>query len=96
MLNKKKIIDMLCKKTLFTKDESKQAVDQIFKIIKESFLNEEDVYIVGFGKFSLEEQKARPVRNPRTMESMMLRPYKKIKFRPSKKISDELKNKGDQ
>lgn len=94
MLNKKKIVDALCRNTLLTKDESKQAVEEVFSIIKESFLNEEDVYIVGFGKFSLEQQKERPVRNPKTMESMMLKPFKKVKFKPSKKISDELKSRG--
>ena len=95
MLNKKKLIDSLCKNTLFNKEESSQAVEQVFSIIKNSLIKEEEVYIVGFGKFSLEMQKERPVRNPRTMEDMVLKPYNKIKFKPSKKISDTLKNKGD-
>lgn len=94
MLNKKNIISALQRKTLFTKEESSQAVEEIFEIIKEGLLAEEEIYIVGFGKFSLEQQKQRPVRNPRTMENMILNPYKKIKFKPSKKISDELKNRG--
>lgn len=95
MLNKKKLIDSLCKNTLFNKEESSQAVEQVFSVIKNSLLEEEEVYIVGFGKFSLEMQKERPVRNPRTMEDMVLKPYNKIKFKPSKKISDALKKKGD-
>ena len=94
MLNKKGLISALCRKTLFSKEESKQAVEEVFEILKESLLKEEEIYIVGFGKFSLEQQKERPVRNPRTMETMTLKPYKKIKFKPSKKISDKLKNRG--
>ena len=56
-VKQKKLIDSLCKNTLFNKEESSQAVEQVFSIIKNSLIKEEEVYIVGFGKFSLEMQR---------------------------------------
>ena len=94
MLNKQKLIESLYKRTLLERSESKQVVEEVFKILKDALLREEEIYIVGFGKFILEMQKSRPVRNPRTMEDMMLKPFKKIKFKPATLIAKELKKRG--
>ena len=93
-MNKQGLIENLFKRTLLGKSESKQVVNEVFDIVKECLLKEEEVYIVGFGKFVLEKQKERPVRNPKTMEEMMLKPFYKIKFKPSIKLSKELKKRG--
>ncbi len=91
MINKKDIARKISEKNLVTAKESIKIVEEIFEYIEESLLNDEEVSIVGFGKFFLYDHKERPVRNPKTSEPMLLVPYKSLKFKPSDKIKNKLK-----
>tara|TARA_A100001011_G_scaffold389500_1_gene471100 strand:- start:1617 stop:1901 length:285 start_codon:yes stop_codon:yes gene_type:complete len=93
MANKKDLAKSLSKRTLLSQKESNQAVEIIFDSIIEMLEEGEEVSIVGFGKFYLYQHKPRPVRNPKTQEEMMLKPYKSLKFKSSEKIKKYLKNK---
>jgi nucleoid DNA-binding protein len=92
MINKKDIAKKISENNLLTAKESIKIVEEIFEYIEESLLNDEEVSIVGFGKFFLYVHKPRPVRNPKTLEPMTLVPYKSIKFKPSDKLKKKLKN----
>ena len=93
MANKKDLAKTLSRRTLLSQKESNQAVEIIFDSIIEALEDGEEVSIVGFGKFYLYQHKPRPVRNPKTQEEMMLKPYKSLKFKSSEKIKKYLKNK---
>lgn len=93
MVNKKELAKKLSKRTLLTQKESGQVVEDLFEIILESLVDGEDVSIVGFGKFYLYEHSPRPVRNPKTQEEMILKPYKSMKFKSSNVVKKLLKNK---
>ena len=93
MANKKDLAKKISKKTLLSIKESTQIVETIFDSILEELERDEEVSIVGFGKFYLYQHKPRPVRNPKTQEEMTLKPYKSLKFKCSDKIKRYLKSK---
>jgi len=93
MANKKDLAKKISKKTLLSSKESLQVVEALFESILEELELGEDVSIVGFGKFYLYQHSPRPVRNPKTQEEMILKPYKSLKFKCSDKIKRYLKEK---
>ena len=93
MANKKDLAKKISKKTLLSSKESLQVIDALFESILEELESGEDISIVGFGKFYLYQHSPRPVRNPKTQEEMILKPYKSLKFKCSDKIKRYLKSK---
>lgn len=92
MINKKELAKKVSEKTLLSQKEAAQVIDEITASILEGLENEGEVSIVGFGKFYLYEHAPRPVRNPKTQESMTLKPYKSVKFKVSDKIKKYFKD----
>ncbi len=92
MTNKKEISKKLSQRTLLSQKESLQVVEEVFSIIKEEIISGNDVSIVGFGKFYIYQHNQRPVRNPKTQESMLLEPYSCLRFKVSNLIKNSLKN----
>jgi DNA-binding protein HU-beta len=57
-------------------------------------MKEEDVKLVGFGTFSVQEKEATTARNPRNPEEIIEVPAKKVvKFKISKKLKELLNDK---
>lgn len=92
MINKKELAKKISEKTLLSQKEAAQVIDEITASILEGLESEGEVSIVGFGKFYLYEHAPRPVRNPKTQESMILKPYKSVKFKVSDKIKKYFKD----
>jgi nucleoid DNA-binding protein len=93
MKGKKDIASELRSRTLLTKKEAESVIDEIFSIISDFAAEGDDVNLTGFGKFYLYIHRPRPVRNPKTKEEMILEEYVSIKFRPSTKVKNLLKDK---
>lgn len=93
MVNKKELARKLSEKTLFSIKESSQMIDVLFDCIAEELSSGNEVSIVNFGKFTLYKQKPRPVRNPKTMQEMVLDDFLSVKFKASTYIKDKVKNK---
>lgn len=55
----------------------------IFSRIADHVLADEEVWILHFGQFSLQEYKGRRIRHPRTGEEMQTSATKAMKFRPA-------------
>lgn len=92
-MNKKELIRSMAKKTMFSQVEVKMFLEGLKDVLAEEFVKGEDVLISGLGKFEVVEQKPRPVRNLKTKEEMVLKPYPQVKFRVSTNIKKLLKNK---
>lgn len=92
MINKKELAKRISKKTLLTQKESLDFLEVTLSEIISSLESEEEVALVGFGKFYLYEHAPRPVRNPKTQEEMILKSYKSVKFKVSEKIKKHFKN----
>lgn len=92
MVNKRELAKLISKKSLLSQKESLQVVEALFESILEGLEESGEVSIVGFGKFYLYEHAPRPVRNPKTQEEMLLKPYKSVKFKVSDKVKKHFKD----
>jgi DNA-binding protein HU-beta len=63
-----------------------QAVDKIFDEIKNALLKGEKIELRGFGVFEIRPRKTGIGRNPKTGDTVMITPGKKVKFRPGKNM----------
>ncbi len=61
-------------------------VEELLEIIKHTIENGEDIMISGFGKFCVNQKKARKGRNPATEQEMMLPPRRVVTFKCSGKL----------
>lgn len=63
-------------------------MEDFLEIIKETISSGEDIMISGFGKFCVNEKKARKGRNPATDEEMTLPARRVVTFKCSGKLRD--------
>ena len=82
-LTKDKLVSRLQTQLGLTKQESRQAVERLFEILKDTLANGEDLLISGYGKFSVRQKNARRGRNPQTKEALMLKARKVLVFKAS-------------
>ena len=82
-LTKEKLITHLETQLGIGRQESRQIVESLLKIMKDTLSQGKDLLISGFGKFSVRQKKARSGRNPQTKESMILAARKVLVFRAS-------------
>ncbi len=92
-LTKEKIITRLQAQVGLDKQESRQLVERLLGIMKDSLAQGEDLLISGFGKLSVRQKKERRGRNPQTKESLMLRPRRILVFRASGVLRQRLNQK---
>jgi len=89
-LTKADIVEAIAKQNGYTINRSFELIETLLEIIKSTLESGEDVLISGFGKFSVNEKKARRGRNPATGKDMMLAPRKVITFRCSRQLRDKI------
>ena len=88
-MGKIELINNIAKKMDVSKAEAERFVNAYMESIKEALLNEEEVKLIGFGTFSVQEKAATTARNPRDPEKTIEVPAKKVvKFKLSKKLKD--------
>jgi len=89
-LTKDKMVSRLQTQLGLTKQESRQAVERLFEVMKDTLANGEDLLISGYGKFSVRQKNARRGRNPQTKEALMLAPRRVLVFKASKVLRKRL------
>ena len=82
-LTKDKIITRLQTQMDISKQESRQIVDRLLEIMKDTLAQGEELLISGFGKFSVRQKSERRGRNPQTKESLVLSARKVLVFKSS-------------
>jgi nucleoid DNA-binding protein len=92
-MNKKDLVREISKNTMYSQAEVKIFLKEFKEALLREFLKGNSVLISGLGKFEVVEQKPRPVRNLKTKEEMVLKPYPQVKFRVSTNIKKLLKKK---
>lgn len=92
-MNKSQLIDVLSRKTRFTKQDSEILMDALIDTIQKTVAKGEEVKLVGFGTFSVSKRRARQARNPQTGQSIQIPASKVPKFRPGKDFRDRLDKK---
>lgn len=86
-MNKSQIIENLSKKTGSSKAEAKQNLEALIGVFTESLKKGENVTLIGFGTFSVDQTKARTGRNPQTGQPIMIKPKKRVRFKAGAELS---------
>ena len=92
-LTKARVVDQINEQLGLPKRESVEVFEKLLEIIKSTLESGEDVLISGFGKFCVNEKKARKGRNPATGADMILKPRRVVTFRCSANLRDKIKKK---
>jgi integration host factor subunit alpha len=82
-LTKDKLVILLQTQLGLTKSESRQMVERLFGLMKDTLTDGEDLLVSGFGKFSVRKKNERRGRNPQTRESLILPARKVLVFKAS-------------
>ena len=82
-LTKDKLITRLQTQAGLDKRESRQIVERVLEIMKDTLAEGDDLLISGFGKFSVRQKRARRGRNPQTKASLVLAARKVLVFKAS-------------
>ncbi len=89
-LTKEKLIVQIRNQIDLTKPESRDLIERLLEIMKTTLASGEIVLISGFGKFSLQQKRARKGRNPQTKESLILKERKVLVFKASGVLRDRV------
>jgi integration host factor subunit alpha len=92
-LTKADIVDALPDKLGLPRNRCAEIVETMLEIMKQTMENGEDILISGFGKFCVNEKKARKGRNPATGEPMMLSKRRVVVFRCSNILREKVNGK---
>ena len=82
-ITKDKLTVLLQAQLGMSRQEARQVVEGLFKIMKDTLSQGEDLLISGFGKFSIRRKKARRGRNPQTKEKLTISARKVVVFKTS-------------
>jgi DNA-binding protein HU-beta len=88
-MGKIELINNIAKKMNVSKAEAERFMDAYMESVKEALLKEEEVKLIGFGTFSVQQKAATTARNPKNPKETIEVPAKKVvKFKLSKKLKD--------
>lgn len=90
-MNKQELIGQIAEKSGLPKTQAEAALTATLDSITDALSKEENVAIVGFGTFSVQQRAARLARNPRTGEEIQVSASKAPKFKAGKGLKDAVK-----
>ena len=88
-ITKQSLIQEIAKSTGFVRNDIKTVIEQFLDLLAEKLIEGNTIEIRGFGTFACKPRKARPARNPRTGETVMI----EERMVPSFKFSNDIKDK---
>jgi DNA-binding protein HU-beta len=89
-MNKSELISAIAKQSALSKATVTKALDAYHDVVKTEIKAGNSVGVVGFGKFTTSERKARTGRNPQTGAPLKIKAAKVPKFRPGKALRDNV------
>ncbi len=93
-MNKAELISAVAAKAGITKAQASVALEQVLSGIGGALRVGDKVTLVGFGTFSVASRGARTGRNPRDNKPIEIAAKKVAKFKPGKKLAEEVNGKG--
>ena len=88
-ITKQALIQEIAKSTGFVRNDIKNVIEQFLDLLAEKLIEGNTIEIRGFGTFACKPRKARPARNPRTGETVLI----EERMVPSFKFSNDIKDK---
>lgn len=93
-MNKAELTAQVAEKAKISKAQAAAALDQVLGGIAAALRAGGKVTLVGFGTFSVASRGARTGRNPRDNKPIKIAAKKVAKFKPGKKLADDVNGKG--
>jgi integration host factor subunit alpha len=92
-LTKEKIISDIYNHVGLSKTRSRNVVENLFELMKQTLASGENLLVSGFGKFIVRGKAERRGRNPQTTEDLRLRARRVVVFKTSGVLREKI-NKG--
>lgn len=89
-MKKADLINRIAEEAELSRKQASDAIDAFIANIKDSLRGEKKVAIKGFGTFFTAKRKERKWVNPKTRELHTIKEKKTVKFKPGKKLVDEI------
>ena len=89
-ITKNTLVEMLYNEVGLNKREAKEFIEMFFESLKKNLEDGNDIKISGFGNFRLREKNARPGRNPKTGEEVLIRERRVVTFKSGLKLKNKL------
>ena len=89
-ITKNTLVEMLHDEVGLNKREAKEFIEMFFESLKKNLEDGNDIKISGFGNFTLREKNARPGRNPKTGEEVLIRERRVVTFKSGLKLKNKL------
>src|SRR5574340_1146937 len=87
-MNKAELIDAVSKMTQHSKAQTAEMFEAFMAVVQNSLTSGNNVQMIGFGTFVVEERAARTGRNPATGKEMKIPAKKVVKFKVVAKLKD--------
>lgn len=91
-MTKAEIIAEISNKTGIEKVDVQEAVEAFFKVIKNSMVNGENVYVRGFGSFVVKKRAEKTARNISKNTAIIIPEHYVPSFKPAKVFVEKVKN----
>lgn len=92
-MNKSELIELLSLKKGISFKKAEEIINTIFDSMTEAMLNGDRIEIRGFGSFVINEYKSYTGRNPKTGESISVKPKKLPFFKVGKELKERVAGK---
>jgi DNA-binding protein HU-beta len=92
-MNKEDLVKLIADSTETSKSSAAKALDAVFSSISSALCAGEVIKIPSFGSFSVSVTKEKNGRNPKTGDLIVIPSSKKISFKVSKTLKDEINKK---
>jgi len=92
-LTKHDIVEQVCIRLGFPKNQSFEVTETLLELIKSSLESGEDVLVSGFGKFCVKDKRERKGRNPATGEDAIIPARRVVTFKCSGILRDKVNEK---
>jgi len=89
-MTKSDLINQIFEKVGLPKKEIQKIVETVFETMKQALAEEEIVKISGFGVFTVRKKGSRIGRNPKTMQTVEIKPRKVVSFRVSEQLKEKV------
>lgn len=87
---KSDLVNLLVEKKKITQKQAEQTIERIFESMKEALVRGENIEIRGLGAFHVKNYKGYTGRNPKTSETIEVRPKRGVLFRTGKELRDRV------
>lgn len=87
-MNKAELIEAVAKSTKNSKSSVEETLNALMAAVQSSLVKGDNVQLIGFGTFAVEQRAARVGRNPATGKELKIPAKKVVKFKVGSKMKD--------